>query len=419
MSEPHRGAAAQPASTLVDDLVEGRQRFHSLPADMTAADKADTRRQALSRLTGAELDHLARYSLDDEQASSRNCECFIGVAQVPVGVVGPLPLHGDHVEGSVYVPLATTEGALVASTNRGCSAIRAAGGAEVYAEDVGMTRAPVFRTNGVAQTRRFLAWVRDNTPRLAEVAEATSSYLKLMEIRPHTFGTSVFLRFRFQTGDAMGMNMVTIACDRLVREIIEPETGVPCVALSGNYCVDKKPAEINFHEGRGKRIHAEVVLEGPVLQRTLKTTARALVEAQYRKNLLGSIASGSMGYNAQMANALAAFFIATGQDPAHVAESAVGITLIEPRGPEAVVASVDLPDVPLGAIGGGTQLATQREALQLLGVAPDPARPGAAALRLAEILGGVVLAAEISLMAAFPSRDRARAHERLGRGRDA
>jgi hydroxymethylglutaryl-CoA reductase (NADPH) len=405
------------ADDLVDDLVHGRRRFHALPAHLSARERAEARREALARLTGADLEHLGRYSLDDEVASSRNCECFLGAAQVPVGVVGPLLLHGDHVDGPVYVPLATTEGALIASTNRGCSAIRAAGGAQVLAEDVGMTRAPVFRTSGVRQTREFLAWVEDNTARLGEAAEATSSYLKLMEIRPHTFGTSVFLRFRFQTGDAMGMNMVTIACDRLVRDIIEPETGVPCVALSGNYCVDKKPAEINFHEGRGKRIHAEVVLEAPVLQRTLKTTARALVEAQYRKNLLGSIASGSMGYNAQMANALAAFFIATGQDPAHVAEAAVGVTLIEPRGPEAVVASVDLPDVPLGAVGGGTQLATQQEALRLLGVQVDPERPGAAALRLAEILGGVVLAAELSLMAAFTSRDLARAHERLGRGR--
>jgi hydroxymethylglutaryl-CoA reductase (NADPH) len=192
---------------------------------------------------------------------------------------------------------------------------------------------------------------------------------------------------------------------------------VPCIALSGNYCVDKKPAEINFQEGRGKRVFAEVVVEKPVLSKYLKTTARDLVEAQYRKNLLGSIAAGSRGYNAHFANVLSGVFIATGQDPAHVVEGSLGVTCIESRGPEAVYASIYLPDLPIGAIGGGTVLATQREALALLGVEPDPERPGAAARRLAEIVGGAVLAGELSLMAAFTSQDLARAHERLGRGK--
>jgi hydroxymethylglutaryl-CoA reductase (NADPH) len=202
----------------------------------------------------------------------------------------------------------------------------------------------------------------------------------------------------------------------VVNDLIEPETGVPCVALSGNYCVDKKPAAINWQEGRGKRIYAEVLLDAQTLHHYLKTNARDLVEAQYRKNLLGSIAAGSMGFNAHYANVLAAFFIATGQDPAHVVEGSLGITCIESRGPDSVFASVFMPDVPLGAIGGGTQLDTQREALALLGIAPDPERPGDAVLRLAEILGAVVLAGELSLMAAFTSQDLARAHEKLARG---
>lgn len=401
---------------LVEAIVQGEVRFHQLPEDLSADTAAEVRRRALERMTKTALRHVGQYSFDSSRAATRHCENFIGVAQIPMGVAGPLRLHGEHVKEEVYVPLATTEGALVASVNRGCAALRAAGGAVVRAEDVGMTRAPVFRTRGIIQTREFLDWVRDHEEEIGRVAEATSRHLRLLEIRPYGFGTTVFLRFRFESGDAMGMNMATIACDRVVRELIEPRTGIECVALSGNYCSDKKPAAINFQEGRGKRIHCEVTLDEKVLRECLKTTAAELAEIQYRKILLGSIAAGSPAFNAHYANLVAAFFIATGQDVAHVAESAVGVTCIEADGEGGVIASVFLPDVPLGTVGGGTPLATQREALDLLGARPDPARPGHATLRLAEILGGIVLAGEISLLAAFCSRDLTRAHERLARG---
>lgn len=402
---------------LVRALAEGGLGFHELPADLDPDAQARVRRRALERMTEAGLEHLGRYSLDAGHAARRNCENFIGAAQVPVGIAGPLAVRGEAVDGDVHVPLATTEAALVASTNRGCAAIRRAGGARVGVEDVGMTRAPVFRTDGMEETREFLRWISEHEAEIRRAAEGTSRYLRLVEVRPHSFGTTVLLRFRFRTGDAMGMNMVTVACDRAVREVIEPGTGVECVALSGNYCTDKKPSTINVQEGRGKRIFAEAVLDEAVLRECLKTSARALVEAQYRKNLLGSIAAGSQGYNAHFANVVAAFFIATGQDPAHVVEGSLGITCVEARGPESVYASIYMPDVPLGAIGGGTQLATQREALELMGIRPDSARPGHAVRRLAEILGGAVLAGEISLLAAFTSQDLARAHESLAWGR--
>ena len=401
---------------LVRALARGERRFHELPKDLSAAEAAEIRREALERVTQTPLTNIAHHSLDVQRASYRNCENFIGVAQIPMGVVGPLRVRGKVADGDFYVPLATTEAALVASTNRGCAAIREAGGAVVRIEDVGMTRAPVFRTSGIVQTQSFLQWIHDHEDDLRRVTEATSKYLRLLEVRPYAFGTTVFLRFRFDTGDAMGMNMATIACDRAVSELIEPCTGVPCIGLSGNYCADKKPAAINWHEGRGKRIYAEVLLDGQILHHVLKTDARSLVEVQYRKNLLGSIAAGSMGFNAHYANVLAAFFIATGQDPAHVVEGSMGITCIEHRGPDAVFASIFMPDVPLGAIGGGTALDTQREALAVLGVSPDPERRGEAVTRLAEILGAVVLAGELSLMAAFTSQDLAKAHEKLGRG---
>lgn len=401
---------------LVDSLARGERRFHELPKDLSAEEAAEIRREALERMTDTPLTNIAHHSLDVRRASQRHCENFIGVAQIPMGVVGPLRVRGKHADGDFYVPLATTEAALVASTNRGCSALREAGGAVVRVEDVGMTRAPVFRTSGIVQTQQLIQWINDHMDDLRRVTEATSKHLRLLEVRPYAFGTTVFLRFRFDSGDAMGMNMATIACDRAVNDLIEPATGVPCIGLSGNYCVDKKPAAVNWQEGRGKRIYAEVLLEAPVLHHYLKTNARDLVEVQYRKNLLGSIAAGSMGFNAHYANVLSAFFIATGQDPAHVVEGSLGVTCIESRGPDSVFASVFMPDVPLGAVGGGTQLDTQREALAMLGVNPDPERRGEAVLRLAEILGALVLAGELSLMAAFTSQDLARAHEKLARG---
>ncbi|MEE8525130.1 MAG: hydroxymethylglutaryl-CoA reductase (NADPH) [Thermoanaerobaculia bacterium] len=401
---------------LISDMAAGKLRFHQLPSHLSARDKAEIRRQALEQRLGLRLDNMGHYSFDAERASRQNCENMIGVAQVPVGIIGPLRLRGEFVDDEeLFVPLATTEGALVASANRGCRALRDAGGAVVRVDNVGMTRAPVFRTSGIVQTRELVRWLEANEDQIKRRTEADSRFLKLIDIRPQALGTTVFLRFRFDCGDAMGMNMATIACDRVIQDFIEPETGVECVSLSGNFCVDKKPSAINFQEGRGKRLFAEVSLDRHILEKVLKTNARALVEVQYRKNLLGSIAAGSMGFNAHYANMLSAFFIATGQDPAQVAESAVGVTCIESRGPESVVASVYLPDVPLAAIGGGTGLETQREALAILGVEPDPERPGAAVMRLAEILAATVLAGEVSLMAALSSRDLARAHERLGR----
>lgn len=400
---------------VVRDLVEGKLGFHQVPTELEADSAAAARRGAVEEIHGVSLDHIGRYSLDAEQASTKHCENFIGAAQVPMGIVGPLLLRDGSSEFEVSVPMATTEGALLASVNRGCLAIRRSGGASVWVEDIGMTRAPVFRTESGAETQRFLRWVREHEAEIREVAEGTSRYLRLIEIRPWAIGTTVFLRFRFTTGDAMGMNMATIACDRIVREVLTPATGVPCVSLSGNYCVDKKPASINFHEGRGKRIQAEARIPREVLSQTLKIDAATVVEVQYRKNLMGSIAAGSMGFNSHAANVLAAVFLATGQDLAHVVEGSMAITTIEPQDDGAALFSVFLPALPIGTIGGGTGLQTQSEALALMGVTPDPEQPGSSVERLGRIVGGLVLAGEISLMSALASQDLAGAHERLGR----
>lgn len=407
---------------LLDQLVSGDRRLHELPGELSASEAARIRRIALERKLDVSLARIGEYTLDAARAASRHCENFIGAAQIPIGITGPLSVRGRYVspDEELYVPLATTEGALIASTNRGCRAIREAGGAVVHVEDVGMTRAPVFRSRGIEDTQRFLHWVDENEDRIREVAESTSNHLELLDIRSQVFGSSIYLRFRFRTGDAMGMNMATVACDRVIRDLIEPETGLPCLALSGNFCVDKKPSAINFLEGRGKRVWAEVELSGDILEGFLRTSARDLVEVQYRKNLLGSIAAGSMGYNAHFANILAAFFIATGQDVAQVVEGSMGVTTIEARGEDGVIAAVYMPDLPLGAVGGGTALDTQAEALAMIGVnpgaGPRAGEKGAAAMRLAEIVGATVLAGELSLLAAFTSSDLARAHQELGRG---
>jgi hydroxymethylglutaryl-CoA reductase (NADPH) len=430
--EPAAGAPPSPETLgLAREVAAGTRGLHQVPAALDARSAAAVRRLAAEERARGEgrevrLRHIASFSLDAERAASAHCENLIGAAQVPMGLVGPLRVRASEtaverdteLDFEVFVPLATTEGALLASVNRGCRALTAAGGVRVWVEDIGMTRAPVFATGGLEQSRRLVEWVAEHHEEIRAHAEKTSRYLRLLELLPQVVGgTTVLLRFRFATGDAMGMNMVTIACDRVVRELIEPATGVRCIALSGNFCVDKKPSAVNFLLGRGKRVVAEAVVPAEILRRTLKTTAAGLVEVTLRKNLHGSIAAGSLGYNAQFANVLAALFIATGQDLAHVVEGSMGLTHFEEREGGAAYASVTLPDLPVAAVGGGTGLATQREALQILGVVADAARPGAAARRLAAIAGAVVLAGELSLMSAFTSNDLARAHERLGRSK--
>ncbi|HEX6199348.1 MAG TPA: 3-hydroxy-3-methylglutaryl-CoA reductase, partial [Thermoanaerobaculia bacterium] len=174
-----------PREELVAALVDGELGFHQLPRDLPAHEAAEIRRQALEAVSGASLEKTGAYALDDSRAACRNCENFVGAAQVPVGVVGPVAVRGEAFEGETYALLATSEAALVASTNRGCAAIRRAGGARVWVEDVGMTRAPVFRTAGIDQTRRFLDWVAAHEDEIREIAEGTSEYLKLLDIRPY------------------------------------------------------------------------------------------------------------------------------------------------------------------------------------------------------------------------------------------
>ena len=284
MTAPERASLSRDQiARLVGEIRRGERGMHQMPEGLSTEEEARVRRAVAESLAGGELADIGTYSLDALRASTQNCENFMGVAQVPMGLAGPLAVRGSEQEREVFVPLATTEGALIASVNRGCRAITASGGAVVRVEDVGMTRAPAFRTRGIEETQSFLNWLSENEGRIREHSEKTSRFLKLEQILPSCIGSTVFVRFRFTTGDAMGMNMATIACDRLVNELIEPETGVECIALSGNYCVDKKPSSVNWQLGRGKRIWAEAVLPEEVLAKTLKTKNDALGEGAVSK----------------------------------------------------------------------------------------------------------------------------------------
>jgi len=408
-----RGLQMLDNSLIVQKLVKGELKFHQI--DLPAAKAAELRNIAVEKLTGTSLHNLRNYTIDPEPVSQRNIENMIGVVQVPVGIAGPLRVNGEYAIGDFYLPLATTEGALVASASRGCKAVTSAGGATVRIIKDEMTRAPVFRVRGIVEARRVVEWVgkSENFENLKAAVKETTKHGELLRIDPYVVGDSVYLRCAFDTKDALGMNMVTIATDRLA-DIIEEALNITMVALSGNMCVDKKPAAINLIEGRGKSVVAEAVLPGNIIEEELKTTPEMMAEVHYRKIIMGSIRAGALGFNAHAANIVAAMFIATGQDAAHVVEGANAITSFQKRG-EGLYASVTMPSLLVGTVGGGTRVETQKECLSILGVAGGGDPPGANAKKFAEIICSGVLAGEISLVAALASRHLARAHATLGR----
>ncbi|HOQ19166.1 MAG TPA: hydroxymethylglutaryl-CoA reductase (NADPH) [Methanothermobacter thermautotrophicus] len=396
--------------SIMDDLMEGRIKLYEIERHVPVDEAVRIRREFIERTCGVKLEHVSNYTMDMERASRRNIENPIGAVQIPLGVAGPLTVRGEHADGEYYVPLATSEGALVASVNRGCSVITRAGGATVRVTGDSMTRAPVIRTGSVVEALRLREWIYENIDALREEAESTTRHGKLVKIDPvMVVGSYVYPRFVYTTGDSMGMNMVTIATERAL-ELLTRETGAHVIALSGNLCTDKKPAAINLIEGRGKSITAEITVPGDMVESVLKTTPEAVVEVNTAKNLMGSASAGSMGFNAHYANIIGAIFLATGQDEAHIVEGSLGVTIAEERNGDLYFA-VNLPDVPLATVGGGTGLETASECLDIMGV-----RGGGRVHEFAEIVGGAVLAGELSLMGALAAGHLARAHSELGRG---
>ncbi|MFA1612220.1 hydroxymethylglutaryl-CoA reductase (NADPH) [Halobellus rubicundus] len=411
MTDADDASDADPES-LAERVRAGDLRLHELDDHADADAAAAARRLVVEGETDASLESIGNYGFPAERAES-NIENMLGTVQVPVGVAGPVDVNGGAADGEAYLPLATTEGALLASVNRGCSVLSRAGGANARVLKSGMTRAPVFRVTDVVEAEALVSWVRDNTDRLAEAAESTTSHGEVLDVTPYVVGNSVYLRFRYDTKDAMGMNMATIATEAAC-DVVESETAAELVALSGNLCTDKKPAAINAVEGRGRTVTADVTIPREVVEERLHTTPGDIAELNTRKNLVGSAKAGSLGFNAHVANVVAAMFLATGQDEAQVVEGANAITTAEERDGDLYL-SVSLASLEVGTVGGGTKLPTQSEALDVLGIrgGGDPA--GSNADALAEYIAVGALAGELSLLSALASRHLSSAHAELGR----
>jgi hydroxymethylglutaryl-CoA reductase (NADPH) len=337
-----------------------------------------------------------------------NCENIVGSVEIPLGLAGPLSIN----ERKVILPLATTEGCLVASINRGCKAINAAGGAKLEVERVGITRAPVFRLDNLNDGEKAKQWFEDNFELLAEEVTTTSNYLELEKVETFQEEKLFFVKFYFDSKDAMGMNMAVIAVSHLIENVIPKDLGISCIALSGNLCSDKKAAKVNIDSGRGFKAKAEVTLSEEIIRHVLKTDAKSILEVYEAKVLVGSRLAGCLGANCHHANVVAALYLATGQDPAHVVEGCLGSTIVEFEKGNLKI-SVNLPSIICGVVGGGTILPKQREALELMGLKADKKQPGLANTLFAENIAGAVLAGEISLLAALANNDLAKAHASL------
>lgn len=371
---------------------------------------ADARRAFVREQTGVALSHVGSYSIDPATLPG-NIEDFLGVAQVPIGLAGPLILDGEHAKGAFYVPLATTEGTLVASYNRGMRVLSECGGVKTTVVKESMQRAPVFVFASARQARDFGVWLEKSFSAVKEVAEATTHVGKLVEIQAFAAGPNLYLRFNYTTGDAAGQNMTSKATLAACEWIKQEYHDSPHYYLSGGMDTDKKHSHVNSLLTRGRRVIAEAVLSRACLERLLGVTPEQLFQAR-QVHLLGASMAGAAYIGAHAANGLAALFIATGQDAANVAESHAGFSYsrILPTGD--YYWSVTLPSLIVGTCGGGTGLGTQRECLQVLGCYGN-----GNADKLAEICAALVLAGDISLSGAVLHGDWVSSHDRYGRNR--
>lgn len=347
------------------------------------------------------------------KANQHNCENMIGAVALPVGLAGPVKIIDEQQRATEYfVPLATSEGALVASVNRGLKAINQAGGAQVMVKNFGMTRAPVFAFKNGKEAFIFAKYLEEEKTlkKICQVTEKTSSHLKFIKLMSFVRGRNVYVRFSFLTDQAMGMNMVTIALQKLWEDFLSQYKGIKMLALSSNVCTDKKASFINQLLGRGYSAQAEVFLSEEILQNVLKTNSRDFLRTHHAKNIIGSNVAGSSSLNMQFANVVAAFYMATGQDLAHVVEASQGTTIVENEGKGLYIA-VNLPDLPLGSVGGGTNLPAQKELRTLITKGQKDLNTS----QLVTILATGVLAAEISGLAALSNHSLASAHQRLAR----
>ncbi|KAH0581962.1 hypothetical protein H2248_011628 [Termitomyces sp. 'cryptogamus'] len=371
------------------------------------------RRAVLSRASNTQtLEHsLVPYeNYDYTRVLGACCENVVGYIPIPLGIAGPLTIDGV----SFPIPMATAEGTLVASTSRGCKALNASGGVRTVITKDGMTRGPAIDFPCIDEAARALSWIRgEGYADLKSAFESTSRFARLLDIKCVMAGRTVFARFVTATGDAMGMNMISKGTEKAL-EVLQGEfPAMVVLALSGNYCTDKKPAAVNWIEGRGKSVVAEAVVQGSVVKSVLKTTVEALCNLCVKKNLVGSAMAGSVGgFNAHAANILTAVFLATGQDPAQNVESSNCMTLMEPTNDgEDLLVTITMPSIEVGTVGGGTILSPQQGILEMLGIkGAHPTEPGANAQMLARIIAAAVMAGELSLLSALAAGHLIRAH---------
>ncbi|XP_051171818.1 3-hydroxy-3-methylglutaryl-coenzyme A reductase isoform X2 [Leptopilina boulardi] len=362
------------------------------------------------------LDELPYKSYDYSKVLGSCCENVIGYVPVPVGVAGPLKVDGEF----IHVPMATTEGCLVASTNRGSRALINCGVTSRVVAD-GMTRGPVVRFPNVVRASEAMVWMQitENFNSMKASFDTTSRFARLSKIHIRIAGRHLFIRFVAKTGDAMGMNMLSKGTEKSLHTVQEQFPDMEVLSLSGNFCTDKKPAAVNWIEGRGKSVVCEAIVPANIVTTVLKTTVPSIVDANISKNMIGSAVAGSIGgFNAHAANIVTAIFIATGQDPAQNVASSNCMTLMEPWGPDGtdLYISCTMPSIEVGTIGGGTGLPAQGACLAMLGVkGANSDDPGQNSSKLARIVCATVLAGELSLMAALTAGHLVKSHLRHNR----
>jgi hydroxymethylglutaryl-CoA reductase (NADPH) len=367
------------------------------------------RREWIEQKSECRLQHVGTYSIPSE-AMRGNIENPIGAAQIPLGVAGPLRIDGMHANGTFYVPLATTEGALVRSYERGMAALTRAGGAttQLYADENQV--APVFCFDDVSDAYEFSQRVLEDLERIRTVAESTTRHGKLLRLECHPVGREVIVNFSYHTSDAHGMNMIVKATEQACKWIMEHSVARRFYIFSG-FSSEKRASGSLLSGGKGKKVTAGALLPREIVKSYLHTTPAELFD-MWRHTVLGHMQANVIGYNGHYANGLAAIFIACGQDVANIANSAVGITNFEVTEDRGLYASVTLPSLTVATVGGGTGLGTSRECLEMLGCAGS----GCAA-KFAEIVAATILAGELSMGSAIASNEFVEAHETLGRNR--
>lgn len=388
----------------------GAGRIPRDPDDDYTHEAVQQRQRFAQEATGASLDHVTRYSFDPATGAG-NIENLIGAAQVPIGLAGPLLVDGEHAQGDFYVPMATAEGTLVASYNRGMKMVREAGGVKVTVVDDAMQRAPSFIFPSAREARSFGVWLIEHFDEIKKAAETTTSTGRLRDIEQYSAGRILYTRFNYTTGDAAGQNLTGKATQAACAFITSEYEGIERFFLESNFATDKKSSQVNVLRTRGKRVIAEALLPSELIERHMRTTSDVLYRAR-SVSTLGGFMAGVNNNGGHSANGIASVFIATGQDAANVAESSAALVYAELRENGDYYYSITIPSLIVATYGGGTGLATQRECLELLGC-----RGEGKVRKLAEIIGAVVLCGELSLGSAIVADEWVQSHDLLGRNR--